>query len=98
MLYDLPSDHLSFEQVKAAKKRVAEAKKSVAEDQQVHRNEKLALLRLLAMQRVQRTDASMQKVEQALAHFAEAGDGLDAAHAAARIVAERSRPRRIDPT
>jgi hypothetical protein len=71
MLYDLPSDPHSLEHVKAAKKRVAEAKRRVAEDEQVHRDAKLALLRLLAMQRVQRTDASVQKVEQALGHFAE---------------------------
>jgi hypothetical protein len=69
MLDDL--DILSFEHVKAAKKRVEEAKKRVAEDMQVHREAKLALLRLLALHRERRTDASVQKVEQALAHFAD---------------------------
>ena len=66
MLYDLPS---SFEDVKAAKKRVEEAKKRVAEDMQIHRDAKRELLRLLAMHREMRTDASLQKVEQALARL-----------------------------
>jgi predicted acetyltransferase len=74
MLYDLPGDLLSLEHVKAAKKRVEEAKKRVAEDMQVHRDAKLALLRLLALHREQRTDASLQKVEQALARFAATND------------------------
>ena len=71
MSYDLLGDFLSFEHVKAAKKRVEEAKKRVAEDMQVHRDAKLALLRLLALHRERRTDASVQKVEQALTRFAE---------------------------
>jgi hypothetical protein len=75
MLDDL--DILSFEHVKAAKKRVEEAKKRVAEDMQVHREAKLALLRLLALHRERRTDASVQKVEQALAHFADTNELTD---------------------
>jgi predicted acetyltransferase len=70
MMDDLPSD-LSLERVKAAKKRVEEAKRRVAEDMRVHRDAKRELLRLLAMHRERRTDASLQKVEQALACFTE---------------------------
>jgi hypothetical protein len=77
MLHDLPSDLLSLEDVKAAKKRVEEAKRRVAQDMQVHRETKLALLRLIALHREQRTDASLQKVEEALARLAEANDLAD---------------------
>ena len=73
---DRPSD-LSFEEVKAAKKRVADAKRRVAEDMQAQRDAKLALLRLLAMQRVQRTDAAVQNVEEALARFADKNELSD---------------------
>jgi hypothetical protein len=87
MLYDLPSDLLSFDHVKAAKKRVEETRRRVAEDMQVHRDAKLALLRLLALHRELRTDASVQKVEQALARFAETNAGADSTNAGADSIA-----------
>lgn len=76
MLDNLPSD-LSFERVKAAKRRVEEAKRRVAEDMRVHRDAKRELLRLLAMHRERRTDAALQKVEQALASFTETNERAD---------------------
>ena len=46
-------------------------------DSQVHREAKLALLRLQVMQRMQRTDLSAQNVEEALARLAEANAPTD---------------------
>jgi hypothetical protein len=46
-------------------------------DAQVHRDAKLALLRMLAMLHIERTDASVQKVERALTRFVESNKPTD---------------------
>ena len=45
----------------------------------VHRQAKLALLRMQALQNIELTDASAQKVEEALVRFAEAAATRDSA-------------------
>jgi hypothetical protein len=46
-------------------------------DAQVHRDAKLALLKMLAMLHIERTDASVQKVERALTRFVESNKPTD---------------------